>query len=472
VVWMIFNIGIALLLMELGLFEVLEKVLGLYSNVAIAWIGAIVADLVINKPLGLSPKIIEFKRAYLFNINPVGVGSMAIASLISILAFIGLFGDLAQSYSSIIALFLALILSPTIAWITKGKYYIARENDFYDSDATHKHCKPCNLNYEIEDMAYCPHHDVNIYSLCCSLDALCHDACKEKTAHSHQQKLESFIHRFTGDKCSPKTILRLMKFIAISSTLFFLVGIISWLVFSIQTENMAQELISPLKNAFKLLSIIIGILMTVISWWILLLQESANRAEQDLEKQNQTLGVEVKTRRLAEEKAEAATLAKSEFLANMSHEIRTPMNGIIGMSHLVLLTQLNDKQKNYIQKIDDSAKSLLEIINDILDFSKIEAGKLNIEKIEFDLFKTIDGVINIVEFKAHEKNLEIIVSYDSKIGKNFYGDSLRISQILSNLMSNAIKFTSSGEVGIYVQKTALENIIRFEVKDTGIGLSK
>lgn len=162
VVWMVFNIGIALLLMELGLFEVLEKVLGLYSNVAIAWIGAIVADLVINKPLGLSPKIIEFKRAYLFNINPVGVGSMAIASLVSILAFVGLFGDLAQSYSSVLALLLALILSPMIAWITKGKYYIARKNDFQGSHETHKHCEPCNLSYELEDMAYCPHYDVNI----------------------------------------------------------------------------------------------------------------------------------------------------------------------------------------------------------------------------------------------------------------------------------------------------------------------
>jgi signal transduction histidine kinase/CheY-like chemotaxis protein len=238
---------------------------------------------------------------------------------------------------------------------------------------------------------------------------------------------------------------------------------------------MAQELIIPLKNAFKLLSIIIGILMTVISWWILLLQESATRAEHNSEKQNKTLEIEVETRRLAEEKAEAATRTKSKFLANMSHEIRTPMNGIIGMSHLTLLTQLNDKQRNYIQKIDDSAKSLLGIINDILDFSKIEAGKLNIEKIDFDLFKTIDSVINLVEFKAHEKNLELIVSYDREIGKNFYGDSLRLSQILSNLMSNAIKFTSSGEVGIYIQNlknTNLKNIIHFEVKDTGIGLTK
>ncbi|MDQ7042839.1 MAG: hypothetical protein Q9M34_04840, partial [Sulfurimonas sp.] len=126
VVWMVFNIMIALVLMELGLFDALEKILGLYSNVAIAWISALTADLIINKPLGLSPKIIEFKRAYLYNFNPVGVGSMGIASVVAILSFMGVFGDMAQSYSALIAMSVAFILSPIIAYSTKGKYYIAR----------------------------------------------------------------------------------------------------------------------------------------------------------------------------------------------------------------------------------------------------------------------------------------------------------------------------------------------------------
>ncbi len=185
VVWLFFNVAIALLLMELGVFGLLNMVLGFYSNVAIAWIGAVVADLTINKPLlKLSPSYIEFKRAHLYNINPVGFGSMLIASVISVLAFFGVFGAVAQAFSPFLALGIAFVLSPIIALITKGKYYLARENTVGHLTAGHDlpmlNCAVCSDDYEAPDIAHCPYHVGTICSLCCSLEKSCHDMCKSQ----------------------------------------------------------------------------------------------------------------------------------------------------------------------------------------------------------------------------------------------------------------------------------------------------
>ncbi len=169
------------------------------------------------------------------------------------------------------------------------------------------------------------------------------------------------------------------------------------------------------------------------------------------------------------EKAIAATRAKSEFLANMSHEIRTPMNGIIGMTHLALETSPSVKQKKFLQIIDQSAKSLLAIINDILDFSKVEAGKLNIEKVNFNLVKLIDDILDQLKFKAAEKDIHFRVDYAADVGNEFYGDDLRISQVITNLTDNAIKFTPSGEVSLKVEKVKAD-YLRFTIRDSGIGL--
>jgi len=204
------------------------------------------------------------------------------------------------------------------------------------------------------------------------------------------------------------------------------------------------------------------------------LQILLEQSKKEIETINKNLESEVKKRtlelELAKNKAEAATKVKSEFLANMSHEIRTPMNGIIGMTHLALKDNPNNKQKHYLDIINNSAKTLLNIINDILDFSKIEAGKLTIDKIDFKLDELLVNVSNLVKFKAQEKGLEFNINYDDEMPLNLYGDSLRISQVLINLVNNAIKFTSKGYININIENSGDD--FTFKVCDSGIGMNE
>lgn len=178
---------------------------------------------------------------------------------------------------------------------------------------------------------------------------------------------------------------------------------------------------------------------------------------------------------LSKEQAEHSAKIKEEFLANMSHEIRTPMNGIIGMAELLEGTKLNDEQKSYLSHINISAENLLVIINDILDYSKIEAGKMHIEFVQFDLFKLIDNLKESLKYKAKEKHLNFIFEMHPNVPQFIVGDKVRLSQILINLIGNALKFTKEGFVKTYIylesEKQHTQSI-RFEVIDTGIGIPK
>ncbi|HEY0846400.1 MAG TPA: ATP-binding protein [Noviherbaspirillum sp.] len=463
VVWLVFNSAIALLLMELDLFEALNSVLGLYSNIAVAWICAVVADLAINKPFKLSPPIVEFKRAHLYDFNPVGVLSTIVASVVSTVAFSGVLGDYAQAYSWLIAAVIAFVLSPVIAWVTKGKYYIARPHThFLRSDDTVA-CGVCVQKYAHTDSSYCPFHDAPICSLCCTLDANCKDMCKPKSMSLRDRYRRAVVGTlsfcFKG-RIPEQLALRLANFTLLWSAMLAAIGVALWITFPSALKAMDAGTAARLDDYVYRLFFFFAVLSSIATWWVVLVNESRNLAEAEL--------------RTAKERAESATRAKGEFLANMSHEIRTPMNAIIGMSYLALGTGLDHRQRDYVGKVHTAATSLLGIINDILDFSKVEAGKLEIEQIGFGLGEVLGNVSNVTAYKAHEKGLDFVIRTAPDVPVDLIGDPLRLGQVLTNLVNNAIKFTDKGQIRVAIEAMeCAEGRIRlkFSVQDTGIGMT-
>ncbi len=282
VVWLIFNILISLLLMLLGVFETLETVLAVYSMVAVAWIGAIFADLAVLKPIGISPSFIEFRRAHLYDVNPVGCGAMAMASVVSVAAFAGLFGETAEAYAAGLSLVTAFVGAIAIGIATQGRYYIARD-DFLAPQIQAGEtvsCAICAYAYERRDMAHCPFYDGPICSLCCSLDAHCHDRCK------HSETAESVdSDRLSNGGYShllpPRIGQRLAKFAGIFLVLAVIVAalfLLAYRMVEIDPDFVAGD------SAELLIELYLAslVLICMAAWWIVLSHESRELAEREL----------------------------------------------------------------------------------------------------------------------------------------------------------------------------------------------
>jgi signal transduction histidine kinase/CheY-like chemotaxis protein len=475
VVWLVFNVAIALLLMELGIYRALENILGIFAIVAVSWLGSISADLTINKSLGLAPKGIEFKRANLYDINPVGIGSLIISSLLGLISYFGAFGETSQALTHFVTLAATFVFTPLIAAITKGRYYIARESKIAGSEASEYECCICENHYEPEDMSHCPAYDGNICSLCCSLDARCMDACKQKARFVDQ--MASFFLIFFPENVVNKINSRLVKFLGILSIITLLNGgLIALIYYQVPSNN--PETLSIVGNALFILFCILVIISGVLAWIFLLAHDSRLMAQEESQRQTLRLTNEIeahtKTDRAlqqAMEQAESANQAKSRYLSGISHELRTPLQTILGYAQLLSQDKnIPQKPRESIDIIQRSGDYLADLIEGLLDVSKIEAGKLEIRRDEMDLHELMSQLELMFRPQAENKGLNFNFDCPEKLPKYVAADEKRVRQILINLLSNAIKFTEQGQVDFKLRYK--NQVAEFTVSDTGPGIEK
>ncbi|PKU25916.1 ATP-binding protein [Telmatospirillum siberiense] len=473
VIWLVFNVVIALLLMELGIYQALEHILGLYSSIAASWVGALVADLVINKPLRLSPPHIEFKRAHLYDINPVGVGAMALAVLTSVAAFLGLLGPLAHAFTALIAFLTAFTTAPLIALATKGRYYIARKARRNWRDATEIVCCICENSFEPEDMAHCPAYSGPICSLCCSLDSRCNDLCKPTARLSHQ--ILALLRSFLPEPIVSRLHSPLGHYLGVLAMLLGLIAFILTIIYTQSTFG-AEELKPIIKIAFEKTFVIVGIIAAIVSWLYVLAQESRRTAQMETRRQTDLLIKEIQAHnhtdaqlQKAKEVAEAANLAKSRYVVGMTHELRTPLNAILGYAQLLERdSTIPPHRRDAIAVIRRSGDHLSGLIEGLLDISKIEAGRLRLRRDEVRLAAFLEQIIDMFRLQASVKGLDFIFQPIDHLPSMVHTDEARLRQILINLLSNAIKFTRDGHVAVRFRYRS--QVAEFDVEDTGVGI--
>ena len=481
VVWLVFNVAIALMLMELGVFAAIEEVLGLYANVAIAWIGALVADLVVNKPLGLSPKHIEFKRAHLYDINPVGVGAMLLGSLLAFFAYAGWFGEIAAAFAPMVALGASFLLAPLIAWATRGRFYIARQSSpelLYPSRVADKvQCVLCSNAFEEPDTAYCPAYGAAICSLCCSLDARCGDSCKTRARLMDQ--VDDFVRWLLPNASIPRLHSRLAHYLALLALLVLMLYGALALIYTQVSHDLIQnapQVQETLYQAFGKAFLALSMFVAMLAWWIVLTRESRSVAQKESDRQTVLLMQEIEAHRKtdealqkAKEAAETANAAKSRYVTGLSHELRTPLNSILGYAQILQrAADLPAQHRDALATIHRSGAHLLSLIDGLLDVARIEAGKLNLEPSEIAFPEFIRQLQLMVGPQAEDKGLRFILETCGRLPAVVRGDEKRVRQILINLLGNAVRYTDRGSVTLranYLRETAT-----FEIIDTGIGI--
>lgn len=469
VVWVFFNVIIAYLLTNYGIYSVSASVLNIYAVVAVAWCGTLASDLMINKTLSLSPKGIEYKRAYLYDINPVGFGAMVCSSFVGYLSYSGLLGQYAEAFCVPLTLLCAVVLTPCFAYITQGKYYLARKVDHIKG----KHeCKICKNTFDGEDLCYCPRYGGYICSLCCTLDSCCSDECK------HHANIQYQIEHLLPEKFRTDTAKRIARFSG--HLLLYTIANLSAVSISYYAveRNFVPDNRGALLSGFILCFLCFEVIFCIFSLMFTLIEESRRRSQDEFHSQNELLENEILERRKTEKllseakkNADAANRAKSRYLSGISHELRTPLNTITGYSQL--LSQSDDLPRRHskaVRIINRSADYLSSLIEGLLDISKIEAGRLELHEDNVNLKQLLSELTDYFSERANEKSLNFEFKITGRLPECVKTDEKRLRQILTNLLSNAIKYTQHGYVRFYVRYR--NEVADFSVSDSGIGIKE
>jgi len=472
VVWLVFNVLIALLLMELGIYQALENILALFAIIAVSWLGTICADLMINRALKLRPAELDFKRAHLYDINPVGLGSMIASTAVGMVCYFGLLGPACQALTHYLTLLTTFVAAPAIAWYTGGRYYQARDGALPVNGGDHE-CSICENHFEHEDMSYCPAYQGAICSLCCSLDGRCLDSCKPHANLSGQ--LSYWFSRFLPAHTVELLNSRMARYLSILGIISLLNAALFSLVYyhiSPQDDEVATLISSTLWSLYFVFLIISG----VLAWLFLLTQESRVVAQEESHNQTQRLMQEIEAHRetdlalqRAKELAEAANEAKSRYLTGISHELRTPLQSILGYAQLLSRdSDIPEARRESVNIVRRSGEYLADLIEGLLDISRIEAGRLEIDREQVDLEALLDELVGTFSMMAERHGIRFRHQFASSLPQYVWSDEKRLRQILINLLSNAVKFTPDGEVNFTVNYR--NQVAEFIVEDSGIGI--
>ena len=473
VFYVIFNVAVALALMEAGLVDTISNALVLYAGIASAWMGAIAGHLSLSRPLGLCPPAIEFRRAHLPDINPVGLGSMAVGALGGMVCYAGLFGALAASFSSFIAFGAAFLLAPALAFATGGRTFLARKPRA--SWAAHENlvCIVCEHRFEPEDMAFCPAYSGAICSLCCSLDSRCRDSCKPaSTRLAAQLALPLRILPPRARRALNTDLGRFLSLYGVAAC-----GILA-LMTSVTSASISLgtvlHMIAGRQQTGALLTLLLA---AAVGCWLLVLSIQNRRvAEEEMRRQTSLLMGEIKAHSLtdaalqrAKEKAESASLAKSRYVTGISHELRSPLNAILGYAQLMEGDErLPRERRRAVQVIRESGEHLTAIIDGLLDISKIEAGRVELHRDRCRLIDLLENLVQMMRPQAEAKGLRLVYERGF-LPAVVMTDEQRLRQILINLLSNAVKFTGAGTVTLTASWR--NQIAEFTVADTGSGIA-